>query len=409
MIEYIIAGLLCLLIILAVIILVKVSAAGRDDVRMNISNIQSKLSDMSEQARFESERGERSMTALRDSIDKNIGEMRSSSDDKLDKLRLTVDTKLTNIQRSNEAKLSEMRETVDEKLSKTLETRLNASFEQVSNRLEAVYKGLGEMQSLASGVGDLKKILTNVKTRGTWGEIQLGSLLEQMLTPSQYAENVAVIPNSSDRVEYAVVLPGRGDTERPVYLPIDSKFPVEAYARLVSAQDDGNADDVAAASKELVRAVKIQAKKIAEKYIMPPYTTDFAIMFVPTEGLFAEILRADGLVEELQRVNRVAVTGPTTLASVLTSLQMGFKTLAIEKRSGEVWELLGAIKTEFGKFAAVLEKTQDKLYLANKEIELAKQRTRVIQRKLKGVESLPQEQSTELLGSGEADVPDEEE
>ncbi|MBQ3593206.1 MAG: DNA recombination protein RmuC, partial [Clostridia bacterium] len=334
-----------------------------------------------------SERSERSMTALRDSMD-----------GKIEHLRETVDAKLTNIQRSNETKLTEMRETVDEKLSKTLETRLNASFEQVSNRLEAVYKGLGEMQSLASGVGDLKKILTNVKTRGTWGEIQLGNLLEQMLTPSQYQENVAVIPNSLDRVEYAVVLPGK-DGERPVYLPIDSKFPVEDYARLVSAQEAGDAEAVETAHKELVRAVKTQAKKIAEKYIMPPYTTDFAIMFLPTEGLFAEVLRADGLVEELQRVSRVAVTGPTTLSSVLTSLQMGFKTLAIEKRSSEVWELLGAIKTEFGKFADVLEKTQSKLDLANKEIENAKVRTRAIQRKLRGVEELPEEESRARLGN----------
>ncbi len=388
----VIIGLLAVNMVLLVVIMIKVFSGGKDDgIDRKIENVQEsifdRLSSMNEQSRYDSERGERSMTALRDSMD-----------NKIDRLRETVDAKLTNIQRSNETKLTEMRETVDEKLSKTLETRLNASFEQVSNRLEAVYKGLGEMQSLASGVGDLKKILTNVKTRGTWGEIQLGNLLEQMLTPSQYQENVSVIPNSLDRVEYAVVLPGK-DGERPVYLPIDSKFPVEDYARLVSAQEAGDADAVDAAHKELVRAVKTQAKKIAEKYIMPPYTTDFAIMFLPTEGLFAEVLRADGLVEELQRVSRVAVTGPTTLSSVLTSLQMGFKTLAIEKRSSEVWELLGAIKTEFGKFADVLEKTQSKLDLANKEIENAKVRTRAIQRKLRGVESLPEEESRARLGN----------
>ncbi|HEY5975540.1 MAG TPA: DNA recombination protein RmuC [Geobacteraceae bacterium] len=320
------------------------------------------------------------------------------NEQKLDKLREVVDGQLKGLREDNSAKLEQMRATVDEKLHATLEQRLGESFKLVSDRLEQVHKGLGEMQSLAIGVGDLKKVLTNVKTRGTFGEIQLGSLLEQILTPEQYATNVATRPGSNERVEFAIKLPGRDPLDGgEVWLPLDAKFPQEDYLRLVEAQELGNPELVAEAAKQLERQVKVMATAIRDKYLDPPHTTDFGLMFLPTEGLYAEVLRRPGLSEQLQREFRVIITGPTTLAALLNSLQMGFRTLVIEKRSSEVWKLLGAVKTEFGKFGDILEKTKKKLDEASNSIDTAAVRTRAIERKLRTVEQLPAGEAAHLL------------
>ncbi|MCQ8895893.1 DNA recombination protein RmuC [Limnobacter humi] len=322
--------------------------------------------------------------------------------DQLNQIRLSLEQKLKDIQQDNAGKLEEMRRTVDEKLHATLEQRLGESFKQVSDRLEQVYKGLGEMQSLATGVGDLKRVLTNVKTRGTWGEVQLQALLEQMLTPAQFGQNIKPVPGSSNIVEFAVRLPGKED-DKPVWLPIDSKFPKEQYERLLEAFDRADADGVATASKALEQAVRLEAKSIAEKYLAPPYTTDFGILFLPTEGLYAEVVKRPGLVDELQRVHRVTVAGPITLTTLLNALQLGFKTLALEKRSSEVWTILSAVKTEFGKFGDVLAKTKDTLERAARNIEGAEQRSRVMQRKLKGLDMLPEQEAIQILGVGHGD------
>ena len=321
---------------------------------------------------------------------------------KLDKINETVEKKLASLQEDNNKKLEQMRATVDEKLHNTLEKRLGESFKIVSERLEMVHKGLGEMQSLATGVGDLKKVLTNVKTRGTFGEIQLGSLLEQILTPDQYETNVATKHGSSGRVEFAIRLPGRGaEYDHTVWLPIDAKCPQEDYLRLVEAQELGNPILVEEASRQLERAIKEMARNIRDKYLDPPNTTDFGIMFLPTEGLYAEVLRRTGLFEQLQREFKVSVTGPTTLAALLNSLQMGFRTLVIEKRSSEVWTLLGAIKTEFATFGVVLDKTRKKLQEASNTIDSAATRSRVIERKLKNVQGIPTAEAELLLEVGE--------
>ncbi len=335
----------------------------------------------------------------------NLSRLTQSFDARVEQLRLTVETRLGAIQTENAAKLEEMRKTVDEKLHATLEQRLGESFKLVSERLEQVHRGLGEMQTLAAGVGDLKKVLTNVKTRGTWGEVQLANLLEQVLTAEQYAENVATRPKSGDRVEFAIRLPGREDGQ-PVWLPIDAKFPVEDYQKLVEAQERADVIAVEAAAKALEIRLKDEAKTIREKYIEPPYTTDFAILYLPTEGLYAEALRRPGLVEALQRDQRVSIAGPTTLAAMLNSLQMGFRTLAIEKRSSEVWAVLGAIKTEFGKFGEALAHTKKKLQEASNSIDKAEVRTRAVEKKLKNVEALPAPEAVALLGDG---LPDEDE
>ena len=312
------------------------------------------------------------------------------NDVRLEKLRETVEVRLKSLQEDNAAKLEQMRTTVDEKLHATLEKRLGESFQLVSERLEMVHKGLGEMQGLAAGVGDLKKVLTNVKSRGNFGEIQLGALLEQVLTPEQYAVNVATRPGSSERVEFAVRLPGREPGEGgTVWLPLDAKFPQEDYLRLLEAQEQGSPEGVAEAGRQLERQVRLMAATIRDKYLEPPHTTDFAIMFLPTEGLYAEVLRRTGLGESLQRDYRVMVAGPTTLAALLNSLQLGFRTLAIEKRSSEVWQLLAAVKGEFGKFGDILEKTKKKLDEASSSIESAAVRTRAIERKLRTVQELP--------------------
>jgi len=319
-----------------------------------------------------------------------------NTQDRLEKMSQTVAEQLKSLQADNAQKLEQMRATVDEKLQSTLEKRLGESFKLVSERLEQVHKGLGEMQTLANGVGDLKKVLSNVKTRGVLGELQLARLLEQLLTPEQYAQNVKTKPNSNAFVEFAVKLPGKNN-EKTVWLPIDSKFPTEDYYALLEAYDHTDTAKIEEATKSLMRKIKALAKEIQDKYIDPPHTTDFAIMFLPIEGLYAEVLRHSGLFEELQREYKVVITGPTTLTAVLNSLQMGFRTLAIEKRSSEVWEILGAVKTEFGKFGEVLAKTQKKLQEASNEIENAGRRSRAIERKLKEVQQLPEQKSTELL------------
>ncbi|NLD84146.1 MAG: DNA recombination protein RmuC [Clostridiales bacterium] len=324
-----------------------------------------------------------------------LEEKLTQNEARVESMRRTLDQSVTRLQEENTKKLEEMRQTVDEKLHATLDKRLGESFSLVNERLEQVYKGLGEMQSLASGVGDLKKVLTNVKTRGVWGEMQLGTLLAQVLSPSQYEENVAVVPGSSQRVEFAVKLPGQG--EGFVYLPIDSKFPIEDYERLLNAYEIGDQAVIAAASSALQTALKVEAKRIASKYIEPPHTTDFAIMFLPIEGLYAEALRSRGLTEELQEKLRIVVAGPTTLNALLTSLQVGFRTLAIEQRTGEVWQLLSAVKTEFGKFSLLLDSTQKKLRVAADSIETASRKTRTIERKLRRVEAIDPGEAARLL------------
>ena len=333
-------------------------------------------------------------------------DLRQSLDGRLGELRQTVETRLAELQQGNEAKLEQMRATVDEKLQSTLNTRLDASFKLVSERLEQVHAGLGEMRTLATGVGDLKRVLGNVKTRGVFGEVQLATILDELLTPEQYATNIATRPGSAERVEFAVKLPGGADA--PVWLPIDAKFPREDYERLLDAQERADADAAAAAGAALEARVRGEAKKIAEKYIAPPHSTDFAVLFLPTEGLYAEVLRRPGLFEALQREHRVTLTGPTTLAALLNSLRMGFRTLAIEKRSSEVWQILGAVRTEFGKFGTVLEAVQKQITTVGNTLEKAGTRTRAIERKLRGVEALDDETTRALLGDlGPADADDE--
>ena len=331
-----------------------------------------------------------------------LARLTQSNEQRFEQLRQSVEARLGAIQSDNAVRLEEMRKTVDEKLHATLEQRLGDSFRLVSERLELVHKGLGEMQTLAAGVGDLKKVLTNVKTRGAWGEVQLEALLDQILTSDQFAKNVATRPGRSERVEFAIRLPGQGEeasAQRPVWLPIDAKFPVEDYQRLVEAQDKADPAAVEAAAKALETRIRDEARKIREKYVEPPHTTDFAILYLPTEGLYAEALRRTGLAESLQRDCRISLAGPTTLAALLNSLQMGFRTLAIEKRSSEVWAVLGAVKTEFGKFGEALESTRKKLEQATKSIESAGVRTRQIERKLKGVEALPATEAQLRLGA----------
>lgn len=306
----------------------------------------------------------------------------------VEKMRETIEQRLQMIQTDNAVKLEKMRETVDEKLHATLEKRLGDSFKLVSDRLDLVHRGLGEMQTLASGVGDLKKVLQNVKTRGTWGEVQLSQLLEQILTADQYSANVATKHGSADRVEFAIKLPGKQEGQAPVWMPIDAKFPIEDYQRLLDASEAGDVAGIDSASKALEVRIKGEAKDIREKYIDPPYTTDFGILFLPIEGLYAEVLRRPGLVELVQREYRVIIAGPTTIWAILNSLQMGFRTLAIEKRSSDVWALLSVIKTEFGKFGDLLEKTQKKLQEASNTIEDATSKSRRIEQKLGKVQSV---------------------
>jgi DNA recombination protein RmuC len=366
------------------------------------ASAQATRQELSQQIHLTSSSGreEQSLTLKRfaDTMNQTLSTLTESNAQRMLEVRATLEVKIRDLQNDNAARLEEMRKTVDEKLHATLETRLSESFRHVSERLEKVHQGLGEMQTLAIGVGDLKRVLTNVKTRGTWGEVQLEMLLEQVLTVDQYAKNVETIPGSGARVEFAIKLPGQVDGGSPVWLPIDAKFPKEQYERLVDAADRADADGVAQGGRELERAVRLEAKTICEKYLSPPLTTDFAILFLPTEGLYAEVMRRPGLADDLQRQLRVSIAGPSTLAAILNSLQMGFRTLALEKRSSEVWQVLGAVKTEFGKFGDVLTQTKLTLERAAKNIENAEVRSRQMAKKLKSVEALPSEAAQLMLG-----------
>ncbi len=330
---------------------------------------------------------------------------------RLNDVRMAVDTRLAALQEGNEKKLDQMRATVDEKLQATLEQRLGESFKQVADRLEQVHKGLGEMQTLARDVGALNRVLTNVKTRGVFGEVQLAGLLEQVFTPEQYATHVATVPGSNERVEFAIRLPGREagpDGGPPLWLPIDAKFPREDYDRLLDAHERADPAAMEVAAKAIETRLRLEARSIRDKYVSPPHTTDFGILFLPTEGLYAEALRRPGLAESLQRECKVMLAGPTTLLALLNSLQMGFRTLALERRSAEVWDVLGAVKTEFGKFGEVLAKTRKKLQEASNTIEDAEVRTRAMSRQLRSVEAMPEARSAQLLPglSGDAQAED---
>jgi len=329
----------------------------------------------------------RSLASFSQTLSTQMGATATVQNAQFETLRGAVEHRLERIQQDNSAKLEQMRQTVDEKLQSTLEKRLSESFRQVSERLELVHKGLGEMQTLAAGVGDLKRVLSNVKTRGVFGETQLGALLEQVMAPEQYERNVATRPGSRERVEFAIKLPGHDDV--PVLLPIDAKFPIEDYQRLQAAQEAGDKAALEMAEKALEARVKLEAKTIAEKYVEPPHTTDFALLYLPFEGLFGEVLRRPGLFDQIQRQFRVTICGPTNLLAYLNSLQMGFRTLAIQQRSSEVWKVLGTVKSEFGKFAEVLANTKRQLQTVANTIDQAEVRTRQIERKLKDVEALP--------------------
>lgn len=346
--------------------------------------------------------------ATRESQDAALKRFADAFGEQIGTVRTTVEQRLQAIQADNEKKLEQMRATVDEKLHATLEQRLGESFKQVADRLDQVHKGLGEMQGLARDVGTLSRTLTNVKTRGTFGEIQLGSLLDEVFTPEQYGRNVETVPNSNARVDFAIKLPGRRDDGAPLWLPIDAKFPREDYERLLDAQERADPVAVEAAAKGIETQLRLEAKKIRDKYVEPPHTADFAILFVPTEGLYAEALRRPGLAESLQREYKVMLAGPTTLLATLNSLQMGFRTLALEKRSAEVWEVLGAVKTEFGKFGNVLAKVRDQTQSVIKTLDQADVRTRQMTRALKTVESIPEERAQALLPGLDAASADDE-
>jgi DNA recombination protein RmuC len=419
--ELLLPGLIVLLLIITVILLVKVSRLGGHSLEPRLEALERLLERNERTLREELARSREEnlvvVQTLGDGLLKRMSELAgfqksqldifadqlknltSTNDTRMEKMRETLQTRLQAIQEDNAKQLEQMRATVDEKLHDTLEKRLGESFKLVSDRLEQVQKGLGEMQTLANGVGDLKRVLTNVKTRGTFGEVQLGALLEQVLAPGQYAANVETRKGSGQRVEFALRLPGRDGTEGSiVHLPLDAKFPQEDYLRLVEAQERADAVAAEEAGKLLERAIRLAATDIRDKYLDPPNTTDFGIMFLPTEGLYAEVLRRPALADALQRDLKVLVAGPTTLAALLNSLQMGFRTLAIEKRSAEVWNLLGAVRTEFGKFGEMLDKTSKKLQEAGNHIEAAATRTRQMERKLKNVQALPSGEAQTLLG-----------
>ncbi len=370
----------------------------RTDQRLDV--LRDTLTEDARKGRLESAE---SQQRFADTLGQRLNELTQRNEQRIGEMRNTLEGRLKELQADNAQKLEQMRATVDEKLQATLTQRLDASFSLVSERLEAVQRGLGEMQQLATGVGDLKRVLTNVKDRGGWGEVQLENLLEQVLTADQFARSVKVRPDGNEAVDFAIRLPGRQDGDVPVWLPIDAKFPREDYERLLDAQERGDADAMRTAATQLERAIKVQAKSINEKYVVPPHTTDFAVLFLATEGLYAEAIRRPGLVDTLQREHRIVVAGPTTLAALLNSLQMGFRTLAIEKRSSEVRVLLGAVKTEFGKFATVLEKANSQLDTVQNSIKQAGVRTRAIERQLRGVEALPGEESQRLLGDAADD------
>jgi DNA recombination protein RmuC len=385
--EMVLIGLLAAVLI-GVLVLVVRPGAGQMERRLReeLSLVRQEMAGM---AKADREESANAMDRLNQSLVTTVGQLTEMNERKLESVRQAVETKLTAMQEDNGKRLEQMRQTVDEKLHATLERRLGESFKLVSERLDLVHKGLGEMQTLANGVGDLKRVLSNVKTRGMVGEIQLENLLEQTLTPEQYVKQFKPVESSKDVVEFAVKMPAKDDKNGFVYLPMDAKFPLETYQRLQDVLEAGDVEAVKVVTKELANVITFEAKKIRDKYINPPVTTDFAILFLPIEGLFAEVLRIPGLWETLQRDYRIVVTGPTTLAALLNSLQMGFRTLAIEQRSSEVWQLLGAVKTEFGKFGDILDKTQKKLQEASNTIESAAVRSRAIERKLRDVQALP--------------------
>lgn len=388
--------------------------AGRQELQHNFAQFQQSFVQQSEsqqklhaqQALQAREEQAQNLQRLSQALAQTLQTLTQTNQQALHEVRATLEQKVSQLQSENAAKLEEMRKTVDEKLHATLEQRLGESFKLVSERLEKVHQGLGEMQQLAIGVGDLKRVLSNVKTRGTWGEVQLEMVLQQILTPDQYGKNVETVPGSGERVEFAIKLPGKDEGRAPVWLPIDAKFPKEQYERLVEAAERADAEGVASASKELERLLRQEAKTISEKYLSPPLTTDFGILFLPTEGLYAEIMRRSGLADELQRLYRISIAGPSTLAALLNSLQMGFRTMALEKRSSEVWQVLGAVKTEFGKFGEVLAQTKTALERAAKNIDQAEIRTRQMSRKLKQVEALPEDAAQNLIGISDPAEPD---
>jgi DNA recombination protein RmuC len=371
----------------------------RTDARLDV--LRTALTEDAQKGRLEAAAGQQQFA---DALSQRLRELTERNESRLGELRATLETQLKHLQADNAQKLEQMRATVDEKLQSTLEARLGQSFKLVSERLEAVQRGLGEMQSLATGVGDLKRVLTNVKNRGGWGEVQLEAILEQTLTQEQFARHVRVHPERSETVDFAIRLPGRDPNAAQVWLPIDAKFPREDYERLLDAQEHGDADAIRGAGVQLERAIRVQAKSVSEKYVVPPHTTDFALVFLPTEGLYAETIRRPGLIDALQREHRVVIAGPSTVTALLNSLQMGFRTLAIEQRSSEVWQLLRAVKTEFGKFATVLEKTRTQLDTVRNSIDQAGVRTRAIERQLKGVESLPGTDAQGLLGGSDEEA-----
>ena len=395
---YIVIGIAAAIAVLAIVLLVKNTSLEKelrqlrkdtqDTIQLSLNTFGEMIS---ENQKLSAENVDKRLFEL----NTRFSHMAVENEQKLENIRNTMEKKISDLTDDNNKQLEQMRQTVDEKLQKTLEDRISQSFKLVSDRLEQVYKGLGEMQNLAAGVGDLKKVLSNVKTRGILGEVQLGAILEQILSPDQYEENVRTKSTGAERVEFAVKLPG--DDDGVVWLPIDAKFPGDAYANLMDAYETGDAALVEEAAKHLERVIKSEAKDIRDKYIEPPYTTDFGIMFLPFEGLYAEVVRR-GLLETLQRDYKVNIAGPTTMAALLNSLQMGFKTLAIQKHSSEVWNVLGAVKTEFDKFGNILEATQNKINQANAELDkLIGTRTRSIMRKLKNVTGLPEREATELL------------
>lgn len=396
---YWIPPLLLICIILLIVLLVRQDrnlheeSASRRQQESDLRTLGNSLLDEMEDQQAEIQH---SLTAANQSMISNVSELSRTQTSLLESMQRQIllstrnqEERLDAFRQENERQLTEMRHTVDEKLSDSLDKKLNESFAQVSQRLEAVYKGLGEMHTLASGVGDLKKVLTNVKTRGIWGEMQLGNIIRQILAPGQYDENVAVVPGSSERVEFAIRLPDRTGTI--VRLPVDSKFPQEDYIRLTEASQAGNAAETEAARKALITRIKAEAKSINEKYIAPPYTTDFAIMFLPVEGLYAEVMQDPELAESIQRDRRVVIAGPGTFSAMLNALQMGFRTMAIEQRTTEVWHLLGEIRTDFGRFAEMLETTRKRIEQAGESIDSAVSKTRTIQRKLNDVEEATSE------------------
>jgi DNA recombination protein RmuC len=387
--------------------------ARHSDIKTTLAQTNERLERELRREIAESARGDRaeqaqSLTAIQTHLTQSLSGFQGNLTQQLQQItdgnalrmrevRDTLDVQLAQLQKTNAAKLDEMRQTVDEKLQSTLQARLGESFKQVADRLEQVHKGLGEMQTLAQGVGDLKHLLTNVKTRGMFGEAQLGALLEQIFSPEQYSVQIATIPGSKNVVDYAVRLPGKSDDGVPLWLPIDAKFPNEDYERLLDAQERADVLGVEVATKALEQRIKLEAKSISEKYVQPPHTTDFAILFLPSEGLYAEVLRRIGLMDSLQRDYRVTLAGPTTLLAMLNSLQMGFRTLALEKRSSEVWQVLGAVKTEFGKFGDVLARIRSQTQTVLTTLDQAQTRTNVMNRALKQVEGLSEPQTQALL------------